>query len=313
MTRIKISYPFPDWPLSRQTPGSTGVWNDTAFFINPGADEEAKGFDAWFVLDKLVKPHEKTLCPPENIICITWEPPTIRKYSNLFLKQFAQVITCHPGIKHPHRHFYIQGHPWFVDKTWDELTAAALPEKTKTISVITSNKTFSEGHLRRYEFCLKLKEHFGDAIDLFGRGLKDFDDKWDVLAPYKYSIAIENADVDDWITEKLFDCYLAASFPFFYGCPNINKYFAEDSYERIDIYKPDEARATIEKILSDPGHYTAHLPALLKAKKQCLDQYNIFPLMHLYYQEHLAKAAARKWNTLQYESALFYRLTKRFF
>ena len=70
---------------------------------------------------------------------------------------------------------------------------------------------------------MALKKHFGDQIDLFGRGLNDFEDKWDVLANYKYTVAIENDFCDDWVTEKYFDCILSNTLPFYYGCPNLGQ------------------------------------------------------------------------------------------
>ena len=40
--------------------------------------------------------------------------------------------------------------------------------KTKLLSIVVSNKTFTKGHRDRLEFCLKLKERLGDKVDLFG-------------------------------------------------------------------------------------------------------------------------------------------------
>ena len=34
---------------------------------------------------------------------------------------------------------------------------------------------------KRMEFIEKLKKHFGDKVDLFGRGIKEVADKWDAL------------------------------------------------------------------------------------------------------------------------------------
>lgn len=194
MLRIKLTFPFPDWPLSRQSPGGACQWGNYHFVLNPpGPNEE---FDAWFVFDKVIGNKETTLCPEDNTIFISAEPPTLRKYSNLFLQQFNHVITCHDQIKHIHKHQILQGHPWFVNKTYDELIAGVLLTKTKTISVISSTKQFSEGHKKRPEFCYKLKDYFGDTLDLYGRGLKEFSDKWNFLAPYKFSLAIENASLN---------------------------------------------------------------------------------------------------------------------
>jgi hypothetical protein len=166
-----------------------------------------------------------------------------------------------------------------VGKSYDELMALAEVPKTKKISMITSNKTMNDGHKKRLEFCFKLKDYFGSAIDLYGRGIRDFDDKWDVLAPYEYSIAIENDVVPHWMTEKLYDCFLAHTFPIYYGCPNIAEYFNSKAFETIDIHNLDDSKKTIEKILNTPGHYVQHLPDIKAAKIRYLEHYNIFPLI----------------------------------
>lgn len=51
------------------------------------------------------------------------------------------------------------------------------PKKTKLISVITSNKAFTKGHLKRIEFVEKLKAYYGDKLDVFGQGFNSFEDK----------------------------------------------------------------------------------------------------------------------------------------
>jgi hypothetical protein len=274
MKTIKLSHPYPKWPVVRQTPESIGIWGDYQFLINQDVAE----CDYWVIFGGLLK-KEQVLCAPQNVVFLTVEPESIAQYLPRFLQQFAHVITCQRSIVHPSITYRHQGHPWFVGKTYDELMATTEIPKTKKISVITSNKTMNDGHKKRLEFCFKLKEYFGDQVDLFGRGIQDFTDKWDVLAPYEYSIAIENDVVPHWMTEKLYDCFLAHTFPIYHGCPNVADYFDASAYQRIDIHDFENSRMTIEKILSDKTHYQAHLPAIKTAKKQYLEHYNLFPLV----------------------------------
>lgn len=275
MTTIKFIYPYPDWPVIRQTPGGSGIWKDYRFLIN-GDEEE---YDFCVVFNSLLHNTEIVKCHPDNIIFLTGEPYSIRKYQKKFLNQFAHIVTCQKEVRHRDITYLHQGHPWFVNKSYDELIANKYVEKTKQISIVTSNKQFTKGHRKRYDFTMALKECFGDQIDLFGRGIRDFDDKWDVLAPYKYSIPIENDVCDDWITEKLYDCYLSHTFPLYYGSPNVNSYFSENSYLKIDINNLDHSKRTIESVLNDPLHYEKHLGHLIQAKEKYLNTYNIFPLI----------------------------------
>ena len=148
-------------------------------------------------------------------------------------------------------------------------------EKTRLISVITSNKAFTRGHLDRIRFVEQLKAHYGDRLDVFGRGFRDFDDKWDVLRPYKYHIVIENTSQPYYWTEKISDCYLAETFPFYYGCTNLTDYFPEASFERIDIRRPEQAIALIDAAIASQ-RYEQTAPVLAECKLKVLNEYNMF-------------------------------------
>jgi hypothetical protein len=281
MKIIKISFPQLGWPLSKQkepllkqTPYSSGIWGDYKFIINSNIDY----CDYWVVYDKIER-NEINFCPSQNTLFITGEPPTTKEYDNKYYNQFAHIITCHQAIHHKNVHHFLQGQMWFINKTYDELTEIQNIKKSKEISIITSNKAFSQGHRKRLDFAHRIKEQFGDKIDLFGKGISEFEDKWEVLAPYKYSIVIENSCFNDYITEKLFDCYLSHTFPIYYGCTNISKYYDPLSYMSIDIDEFDSSVKMIERILEDKNHYQEKIPAIMEAKYVTMNKYNLFPLI----------------------------------
>ncbi|TSJ40299.1 hypothetical protein FO440_11100 [Mucilaginibacter corticis] len=275
--RVKFTFPH-DWPIMRQTPKFSGTWGDYEFFLNNAVTE----CDFWVLFSKYDLKKEACYCPPENIIFMPSEAYSIEQFSKQFLKQFALIITCQKEIVHPNVSYNLGGHPWFVGKNYDELLEMAPINKTKKISLITSNKVITDGHKKRLDFAYKLKEYFKDDIDLFGRGIKDFDDKWDVLAPYQYSIAIENDFCDDWLTEKFFDCHLSFTYPFYYGCPNAEKYFSPKSFSRINIDDFNHSVKVIESILLNENYYTEHLQFLEEERIKVLNNYNIFPLLTSY-------------------------------
>lgn len=287
MKKIKLSYASPAMHLEKQSPGSSAQWGDCQFFIN----QEVEDCDAWVVFGGLQKSEESTICPLSNTIFITGEPSMIWSYNKKFLQQFAKIITCQREIKGPGVIYSLQGHPWHVGlnhtnpgdlglaKNYDELMETKDVPKIKLLSIITSDKQSTVGHRQRYKFALALKEAFGDQADLFGRGLNDFNDKWDVLAPYKYSLAIENCATDDYVSEKLFDCYLAHTFPFYYGAPNVGSYFSSNSYELIDINDLAGSVEKIKAVINNLNHYQVHLEAIKEAKTKYLNHYNIFPFI----------------------------------
>lgn len=285
MFRIKLSTNFPEWSLLRQTPGSKGIWDNCQFFVDLDIEE----CDYWVVYSGLLKP-EKTICPPENTFFITGEPPTFKKYDSKFLNQFATIVTCHQDIKHPNVVHTQQGYPWHVgryiknginisfSKDYDELKTIKNFSKDRLLSVISSNKDFTEGHKKRVEFVRKLAEHFSPKIDIFGRGIRDIEDKWDAISRYTYHIAIENSSFNDYWTEKLSDAFLGGAYPFYYGCPNLSDYFPPGSYTSIDINDFKKSVSIIEDAIENQ-QYEKSIEEITKARHLVLDKYNLFAMI----------------------------------
>ena len=80
MINIKVSIPDSAPPIIRQTPNSSAKWGDCCFYINTDVAE----CDYWFVLDEL-NDTEKTICPSENLILITGEPPYVKLYPHKYV------------------------------------------------------------------------------------------------------------------------------------------------------------------------------------------------------------------------------------
>lgn len=286
MIKVKLTTNFPAWPLIKQTPESQGAWGNCQFYINDNTEK----CDWWVVFDDLQQ--EQTVeCSPNNTIFITGEPPSIKKYEKKFLDQFSYIITSQQNIDHQNKFLVQQSLPWMVggnfieknkswgkkiSKSYDELASMQPFDKTKIISIISSNKSQTPGHRQRLKFLSSLKESFGNKLDIFGIGNNSIADKWNGLAPYKYSISIENSSHPHYWTEKLSDAFLAQSFPIYYGCPNIYDYFPKKSLAIIDIFKIKESISHINKIITD-NTYEKSLQDILKAKDMILNKYNLFP------------------------------------
>lgn len=286
MYKVKFSTGSADSATSmlRQTIGEKGIskCGKYQFFI----DEDIKNPDFWVVRNKYIKKVESCFIAPENTVLMISEPKSVVKYPNSYVNQFATFCSCQESVKHNNVIYMPPALPWFVgimkqsNKTvfsldYDLLKSSPIPQKTKLISVITSNKAFTKGHQERISFVEKLKAHYGDSLDVFGRGFNDFDDKWDVLSPYKYHIALENSSSKYYWTEKISDCYLAGTFPIYFGCTNLSDYFPEQAYRTININDFDEAVEIIDKTIAD-NEFERSSEALEKCKELVLDKYNIF-------------------------------------
>lgn len=272
MKIVKLSFNF-DWPLFRQTKSFSQTWGNYQFII----DDTLEECDFWIVYCDYNLKQETVKCAQKNIIFIPGECyNTSPDFTKKFLNQFGLILTVQRELEHKNIIYTHNANPWFVGKTYDELLEETTLEKTKLISVITSDKVFTEGHKKRLNFVKKLKVHFGDKLDLYGRGLNDFDDKWDVLADYKYTIVIENDFCDDWVTEKFFDCMLSQTLPFYYGCPNLEDYVDANGFKRIDIDDFAGAVKIIERAIENKAYLKAK-NVLEKEKLKTLNQIQFFP------------------------------------
>ena len=323
MITVKIS--TSPWPITRQTPGGKGVWGECIFFCNTDIDR----CDYWFVLEGPGRKKETAVCPKENTVFVAHEPPTLRTYRSDFLQQFAAVITSDARIDHPNPVLQQSGLPWHVGrrqkghvnmgftKDYDELKAITSIDKTKMISVVSSSKAMTEGHRQRVDFALRLKSHFGDKIDLFGRGLNEIEDKWDALADYRYHVAIENSEVNHYWTEKISDAFLAGCHPIYHGCPNIAQYFSPDSFTVININEPEKAIATIESCI-EQDRYASSRQWIWESRERVLDQYNLFPMIADYIAKDMQRWATETRKPVrvtirkeQSESNLIYKFKKK--
>lgn len=279
------------WLTFRQFKNNTGITEDRYFqlFIN-NMDITP---DYVVVKGKGIIDTHVFNVPKERTILVTGEPYCVLDYPKGFCSQFGTVCACQKELKTAPGTNIIRTPAllsWFVGAAMDKESdihfnmsyhdiSNAKPEKTKLISVISSRKAFTRGHVDRLRFIEKLKNRYGSRIDLFGHGFRNFSDKWDVLAPYKYHIAIENSKTEYYWTEKISDCYLAGTFPLYHGCTNIQDYFPKEAYLPIDIRDFERTAEVIDRIIEGEEIYEKSQNALVTSKELVLNKYNFFNIV----------------------------------
>lgn len=274
----------------RQLPGGKPFWGDVEFVF----DKNCNKYD-WFVVyddlppentERFSRRTEQLKCPPEKTLLITSEPSTIKVYGKKYTDQFGVVLTTQEpwAIRHKNAIHSQCGYRWFYGigsnkiKTFDEIKDRPPIKKSQLVSTVCSSKKQKNTvHAVRYEFTQKLKAQLPE-LEVFGRGVRDIDDKADALDAYKYHVVIENfCGMHHW-SEKLADTFLGHSLPLYYGCPNIEDYFPSDSFIKIDPYKTDESIDKIKSIITN-NEYEKRMSAISEARRRVIEEYNVFAVI----------------------------------
>lgn len=272
LVRIVKNWKNPD--IMRQTPGGLGIWDNIQF-----TQEPVDKCDYLVFLNNVMKAEVNVTCPASNIWAIMQEP-YLKGHSDWLVEKhdyFSKVFTHHPLSATK----YITSQPalpWYIDKTYDQLLSTQPTIKVKKLSWVVGNADDLPGHAKRYALLKSLQNATEINIDLFGRAVKPIDDKWDAIAPYQYSLAIENSSSLDYWTEKIADCFLARTIPIYHGCINLADYFPQESFIWIDINDPRKCVAEIRKIINDDT-FEKRLTALEEARELVLNRYQLFPFI----------------------------------
>ena len=240
-------------------------WDEFAFTV-----EDLPEYDALLIFNN---PSGKTatICYPENVIAFMMEPGVRAEHPWMFkgLDQYAKVFSPLQNSSNTVlSHGYLG---WHFSHNYTFFEQLAVPEKKNRISCITSTLSQLKGHQLRVAFVKMLGRELPE-IDFFGKGSFFLPDKLDALLPYCYSIAIENSAAPYYFTEKINDCFLAYTVPVYYGCSNIEKYFPEKSFIRIDIKNPGKAIELIKEIILH-DNWEERLEAVKEARELVLNKY----------------------------------------
>lgn len=275
MNRVRL---VRDWEspdiIYQQTPGNDGIWDDIHFTF-----DEVDEFDYLIVFNR-VKDDLKFTCCPDNIWLTSGEPPNPAfRWQKKSYRYFSKIFSQHKGNFNSS---FVTTHgalPWQIEKTYMELLQLSSNNHSKMdkLSFVTSNKNWMEGHRLR----LQLIKYFRSVqydYDLYGRGFNQIENKFDGLYPYKYSIAIENSRYNHYWTDKIADCFLSWTLPFYYGAPNIYKYFPKES---IILINPNRKEETLDIIKNAVRNrlWDERIDSIREARELILNKYQFFPFM----------------------------------
>ncbi|MFK7940975.1 MAG: glycosyltransferase family 10 [Roseovarius sp.] len=177
---------------------------------------------------------------------VTW-----RRFHKVLSSDEALIAAIPNGVFFPFGSTWVPG--------WRDLDTT----KSKMCSLIASSKRSQTGHVLRHAVADQITAQALD-VDLLGGGYAPFGDKSDGLAPYRYSVVIENVAEPNYFTEKLVDAILCNTIPIYWGCPNIDRFF--DTSGMVICQDQDDLMQAIHAMSVDD--YTARLARMPQAHTQ---------------------------------------------
>jgi hypothetical protein len=189
---------------------------------------------------------------------IAWliEPPPFRQGNYDFVQAngalFDYVLTYNARLVDGRKFlFYPFGGTRIAPNEW------GITPKERLCNIVVSAKRETEGHQLRHAV-VDMVRAAGLPVDVLGTGYAPWQPKRDLLAPYYYSIVIENECLNWWFTEKLLDCFAVGTVPLYWGCPHITTFFNRDALPQ--WYDLPELRALLAQLT--PAWWETRLPAL---------------------------------------------------
>lgn len=175
--------------------------------------------------------------PKENVIGLSYEPPVFLQLT----PEFVEYVK-----KHVSKYYIGQIHsnlpPEFIEKYsyLNYNTDFNNIPKTKPMSIIFSNKQYTNGHRYRHQLVKNIL-HTKLPIDIYGLGcnrlmshdtrIKGAFSGTEPYDGYKFHITIENVSIPEYFSEKITQALVSKCVPIYWGCTHIDNYFPNMTYK----------------------------------------------------------------------------------
>jgi hypothetical protein len=93
----------------------------------------------------------------------------------------------------------------------------------------------------------------------------------DFQTKYKLVLAFENAEVDEYITEKIINPFRAGTIPVYFGSKQINKYFNPNRF--VQVTNIEDTVQEMQRLLSNPSYWLQKVnePIFIKSTEESIE------------------------------------------
>ncbi|MCC6007829.1 MAG: hypothetical protein JJU40_09135 [Rhodobacteraceae bacterium] len=251
------------WPLGRPAGVEGGALGDL------GPDDHLLAFlDPWALRRRPEGLHAR-------LSLMLTEPRSFRRHLMRVLEwqagRFHRLLTFDARmLRLPNARFCTFGATWVRDPHGVDTT------KTRALSLIASQKRLLRGHRARHAMARWLVAEGLDA-DLLGRAYRPIDTKEEGLAPYRFSLVIENSREPGYFTEKLIDALICRTLPIYWGAPDVGDWFLPEGMILCDSVA--DMKAACRAL--GPADYAARAEAIEENRRRAM--------AHLGFEEKAAR------------------------
>lgn len=275
--RVEV-HAFEQWLTPEWARGALGGTDRTIEVVPP---DFAASTDAFIFYEEAVtEPALYMRAPLEKRFGLLLEPSPISPSVALSLEhvtRFRTIFTHDPFLLRmsPVYRKNLFGTSW----SFRNEDLAGAPEKNAVISMITSRMATTAGHRLRLRLAELLhRQQAGVAI--FGRDIPwgpFLPDRRDGVAPFLFSVVVENCRKPNYFSEKLVDCFVTRTVPLYWGCPNITDFF--DHRGMLTFDTEQGFWELMERVMADPlALYDSCREGLEENFRRSLGLYNVpFP------------------------------------
>ncbi|MGX9145833.1 glycosyltransferase family 10 domain-containing protein [Mesorhizobium sp. 128a] len=181
---------------------------------------------------------------------------------------------------------------------WKDTLARPIMPKTKAASVALFQSAGTNSS-RRVDLATELTRYI--QIDSYGRYLNNRSvagpdlgpkTKIETIARHRFCFAMENAIETDYVTEKIYDAFMAGTVPIYLGAPNVDEFVPTHSYVDASAFaSAGDLAAYLHHLIETPQDYEAYfawrakpLPDHLVKRMQMLETPVLCRLMSLLHQ-----------------------------